>query len=201
MAGYRLPVFYWGSRLNIIYSGGMMILFNSITKIKLDKKFDVYTVNSVLQHCDIFDLDPFLVLAIIQKESKGNRFATRYESNFLKRYINPLTNAAILEKNPEMAKQGIPSQSTERRELATSWGLMQVMGQTAREYGFRGQYLSELTDTEQGIQYGCSYLASKIMNHATLEMAISAYNAGYASEKNKDYVDEVLKIKKELESL
>lgn len=140
-----------------------------------------------------FCLDPLLVRAVIQVESNFNPWATRYEANFLKRYINPLTNEFILSRNPQMRAAGVPSQSTERRELATSWGLMQIMGETARAFGFRGQYLAELCDLETNLHYGCTYLANKRMNYQTVEQAVSAYNAGMATDRNKAYVDKVMR--------
>ena len=39
-----------------------------------------------------------------------------------------------------------------------SWGLMQVMGQVAREMGFDGTFLSALCDPEQGLAIGCKLL-------------------------------------------
>lgn len=156
-------------------------------------------IGIAFQQAQHFLIDPHLVMAIITVESGGNRFATRFESGFLKKYINPLTNSYITQNNPEMIQHGVPSQSTERRELATSWGLMQIMGQTARVMGFRGQYLSELTEPAIGIHFGCAYLETKIRNHDEIEKAISAYNAGFATDRNKDYVDRVMKTWRELE--
>jgi soluble lytic murein transglycosylase-like protein len=53
-----------------------------------------------------FCLDPLLVRAVIKVESNFNPWATRYEANFLKRYINPLTNEFILSRNPQMRVAG-----------------------------------------------------------------------------------------------
>jgi soluble lytic murein transglycosylase-like protein len=43
-----------------------------------------------------------------------------------------------------------------------SWGLMQVMGQVAREMGFDGTFLSATCDPEQGLAIGCKLLRKKL---------------------------------------
>lgn len=40
-----------------------------------------------------------------------------------------------------------------------SWGLMQIMGAVARERGFSGPYLPELTDPVLNLDIGCAHLA------------------------------------------
>jgi hypothetical protein len=57
------------------------------------------------------------------------RQAIRYEPAFRTRYVAPL---------------GLPP--TEEVARSISWGLMQVMGQVAREHGFAGKFLSALCD-------------------------------------------------------
>jgi hypothetical protein len=69
----------------------------------------------------------------------------RYEPAFRTRYVAPL---------------GLPP--TEEIARSISWGLMQVMGQVAREHGFSGKYLSALCDPAAGLELGCTVLASKI---------------------------------------
>jgi soluble lytic murein transglycosylase-like protein len=43
-----------------------------------------------------------------------------------------------------------------------SWGLMQVMGQVARENGFTDHYLSGLCDPAAGVDLGCRVLRKKL---------------------------------------
>ena len=69
---------------------------------------------------------PELVCAIVEQESAWNPWALRYEPAFYERYIAP-----------QIARGAIPD-VTESRARAFSWGLMQVMGQVAREHGFVG---------------------------------------------------------------
>ena len=90
-------------------------------------------------------LDPALVCAIIEQESSWNPHAIRYEPGFRTRYVAPL---------------GLPP--TEEIARSISWGLMQVMGQVAREHGFEGKFLSALCDPAIGLDIGCAALAAKV---------------------------------------
>lgn len=67
-----------------------------------------------------FSLDPALVCAVIEEESSWDTYAMRYEPFFRERYVRPLKLT-----------------STEEIARSVSWGLMQVMGQVAREHGFK----------------------------------------------------------------
>jgi len=64
-------------------------------------------------------LDPALVCAVVEQESVWNPWAIRYEPLFFSKYVAPLyTNNKIA--------------ATEAYSRGFSWGLMQVMGQVAR---------------------------------------------------------------------
>src|SRR5260370_28062376 len=72
----------------------------------------------------------------------------RYEPAFFGKYVAPLyTNNKIA--------------ATEAYARGFSWGLMQVMGQVAREAGFDALFLSALCDPEQGLAAGCKVLRKK----------------------------------------
>jgi len=115
-------------------------------------------------------LDPALVCSICAHESAGwNMWATRYEPAFYARYIEPMKDVRTF--GPTI------SQATERRDRATSFGLMQVMGQVAREYGFTGEFLSELLDQHKGILYGCLKLQRSIdKNKGNVPAGLLSYN-------------------------
>src|SRR5260370_34198806 len=74
------------------------------------------------------------------------------EPTFFPRYVAPLnTNNKIT--------------ASEAWARGFSWGLMQVMGQVAREHGFAAgehPFRSELCDPEQGITVGCRGLSAKL---------------------------------------
>ena len=105
-------------------------------------------VNVARKHASAHSLDPALVCAVIEQESSWNPFAMRYEPAFFAKYVAPLyTNNKV--------------SASEAYARGFSWGLMQVMGQVAREFGFDAPFLSALCDPEQGIAIGCKVLRRK----------------------------------------
>ena len=120
-------------------------------------------------------LDADLVCAVIEQESSWKTFAIRYEPSFFDRYCLPLI------KNPQVS-------ATEARARAFSWGLMQVMGQTAREFGY-AEDLPALCVPQNGIEVGCKVLAHKIaVNQGNVHDALQAWNGG----ANPNYAQQVL---------
>jgi soluble lytic murein transglycosylase-like protein len=68
---------------------------------------------------------------------------------------------------------------------------MQIMGETARELGFKGTYLTELCDPIVGLEYGCRKLGACIEKHpGDTRAALLAYNGG----SNPAYPDLVLRL-------
>lgn len=134
-------------------------------------------------------LPPALVKAVVEVESGGNPWATRYEPAFFRNYVE---NARIKAISP-------CSTDTEKRLRATSFGPMQVMGQTARELGFDRPFLTELCDPATGLEHGCRYLAKQVERYRDkgLDWAVAAYNAGTARKDldgvflNRAYVDKI----------
>ena len=121
-------------------------------------------------------LDPALVCALIEQESAWNPWAVRYEPGFLSRYVAPLYTAGKLS-------------ATEAYTRSMSWGLMQVMGQVAREFGFAADSLSELCDPATGIDIGCTVLAKRMARaRGDVPAALLAWNGG----GNPNYPAEVL---------
>ncbi len=89
-----------------------------------------------------YNLYPDLVEAHVMTESSGKPNATRYEPAFFKTYIKKL---------------GIDNE-VERTGRATSWGLLQIMGQVARELGYQGSW-EGLMDPMVNLEYGCKKLS------------------------------------------
>jgi len=103
-------------------------------------------------------LDPALVCAVVEQESSWDAHAIRYEPAFRMRYVTSLA----LPPTEEIAR-------------SISWGLMQVMGQVAREHSFNGQFLSALCDPATGLDVGCQVLAAKLSAAAkTVSPALDA---------------------------
>lgn len=121
-------------------------------------------------------LDPALVCAVVEQESGWNPWAMRYEPAFFAKYVAPLfTNNKIT--------------ASEAYARGFSWGLMQVMGQVAREFGFDASFLSSLCDPENALAVGCKVLRKKLdaaRNDTT--QALLAWNGG----ANPTYAAQVL---------
>lgn len=118
-----------------------------------------------------FGLDPALVCGVIQRESDWNPDATRFEPEFKIRYID---------------RMGL--QEPEATCRSTSWGLMQLMGENARESGYSGP-IPGLLDPNVGVSWGCRWLEKKL-EHAqgNVETALLLWNGG----GNPAYPAEVL---------
>lgn len=103
-----------------------------------------------------------LVAGIVITESSGNPNAVRYEPAFRAKYLPA-------KKYPEK----------EARGRATSWGLMQIMGETARTLGFSGPF-ETLLDPVNSLAWGCAYLARLKDRYPkdSWETLCRAYNAG-----------------------
>jgi soluble lytic murein transglycosylase-like protein len=94
-------------------------------------------------------IEPALVCAVVEQESGWNPWAMRYEPLFFAKYVAPLyTNSKV--------------SASEAYARGFSWGLMQVMGQVARESGFDPLFLSALCDPELGLAVGCKVLRKKL---------------------------------------
>lgn len=121
----------------------------------------------------LHDIDPSLVCAVCEHESEDwNPWAMRFEPAFDKKYEQPM------HKLP-----------TEEIACSTSWGLMQIMGQTARELGFTHGFLTQLLDPAIGIEFGCRKLRHCLdRNSGDVHKALLMYNGG----SNLSYPDLVM---------
>lgn len=133
-----------------------------------------------------------LVLAMCWVESKFDQFAVRTEKDY-----------QWVWRVPEYAKKMRISIDTEQALQSMSFGVMQVMGATARWQGFDQSILLLAADPELGFHYGLKYIRHQMGRYRNNEeKAIAAYNAGHADYKdgklkNQDYVNEVLQKKAE----
>lgn len=117
-------------------------------------------------------LDPALVCAIVEQESGWNAWAVRYEPAFDSKYVSPL-----------------PLSPTEDKTRSMSFGLMQLMGQSARELGFKGRFLTELCDPLINLTWGCKHFQGKLKRaNGDVHQALLYWNGG----ANKAYPDQVL---------
>jgi soluble lytic murein transglycosylase-like protein len=127
-------------------------------------------------------LDASLVCAICEQESAWNPWAIRYEPAFFAHYVALQLSAGQIS-------------ITEAQARAFSWGLMQVMGQVAREHDFGAASskniasLAELCDPASGLNVGCTVFAAKLAAaHGDATRALQLWNGG----GNPNYAAEVL---------
>lgn len=141
---------------------------------------------------------PELVMAIVVVESNGNPWAMRAEPGY--RWLWDIRrNCPWRGDAKDIPAPPFVSRATELWGQRTSWGLMQVMGATAREMGFRGPFLSELSDPHIGMEYGLKYLGTLVRRFYAahgIEGVVAAYNAGSPRRsggawENQAYVDKV----------
>ena len=90
----------------------------------------------------------------------------RFEPAFFAKYVASLyTNNKIT--------------ASEAYARGFSWGLMQVMGQVARETGLDAPFLSALCEPETGLKIGCKVLRKKLdAMGGDLTHALLAWNGG-----------------------
>lgn len=137
----------------------------------------------IIQAAKTTGMSPNLLAAVIHQESAGNPYAIRYEPAFLKRYLESKTRADIQGYVPTKC-----SFHTEIHARSTSWGLMQLMGQVARERGFKGEFLSELVDPAINLKWGSEFLQTLLHKYQTTEAALLRWNGG----GDKGYAKKVL---------
>jgi hypothetical protein len=119
----------------------------------------------IYQEAARYHLEPELIAAIIYQESKGKVSAFRYENGFYLRYVATKTRSSLQGHVP-----GDISLATEKRARAFSFGLMQIMGQTARENHYAKTWF-ELFEPEININLGCFYYRSLLDRDVNLTIA------------------------------
>jgi soluble lytic murein transglycosylase-like protein len=113
-------------------------------------------------------IPPNLVEAVVLTESSGHADAFRFEEGFYRQYLRD---------NPAY-KGLIP------RRVSSSYGLMQPLYTTARQYGFQEQP-EYLFLPNVNLHWGCLHLAHLLTwANGEVEKAIAAYNAGQGTWKS-----------------
>lgn len=137
-------------------------------------------------------LRPDLVAAVCFVESDFNPKAVRHEPQFQKTYID--SNPRYKDLPGADEAHMIPM----RKLLASSLGIMQVMGVVAVEAGLPVKDIETLLDVAIGLEHGCRKLAKLTNKYGSLEAGCAAYNAGSPRRKadgtfvNQGYVTRVL---------
>ena len=128
---------------------------------------------------------PSLLAAVIHQESRGEIYAVRYEPLFFDKYVKGKTKKTSIGHIPSSC-----SWATEQQLRAHSFGLFQMMGQVARERGFKGEFLTELLDPATNIKWGSEFLQTLLLKYEDAEKALLRWNGG----ANPDYGIEVLSL-------
>lgn len=139
-------------------------------------------ISKAAQH---YQLAPPIIAAVIHQESRGNIYATRYEPVFYEKYLKGKQRQDLPGMLPN---PGLVSRYTELNCRAISWGLMQILGNTARLYGFKGLFLSELMTPEVNIDLGSRILADCAKKTSSPQAMLLKWNGG----GNPKYPGEVL---------
>lgn len=119
---------------------------------------------------ELLDGDLAWVSGWCWQESGHDPWALRYEPAFYRRYVEPLEES-----------------DTEEYSRSFSWGLFQVMGQVAREFGFRGLYLSELCDPWTNAEVAARVLGKWYRVTGSWRAALACYNGGPRENTTKPY--------------
>lgn len=138
----------------------------------------------IIEQSKLTGVSPMLLAAVIHQESSGNPWAIRYEPAFFRRYLEAKTRKTLEGYVPTRC-----SFETELRSRAYSYGLLQLMGQVARERGFRGEFLTELLDPATNLKWGSEFLQTLLLKHQNTEKALLRWNGG----GDPDYGKKVLK--------
>lgn len=140
-----------------------------------------------------FNVDARYVGAIIYQESvRGSKalseavVAYRFEEEFFKTYIE---GKALTGYVPNV---GLHLDS-EKYSRAASYGLMQIMGATAREHGLETKYVTALFLPWINIRLGTKYFAKLVAQFdGNYYMALRRYNGAISNPITKTYADSVI---------
>lgn len=143
----------------------------SLKNITWPSIFDnkIYISELIHRNSKKFDLDPKIVAALIYQESSGDPFAAREEEIFYYTYVN--NGKPLIGYVPK----GITLE-TEMRLRSFSFGLMQIMGQVARENGYKRKNLGMLFLPEENIKLGCKLLSGWIAQKGSVAKGLLRYN-------------------------
>lgn len=128
----------------------------------------------------VLDGDSALLAGWIYAESGFDPWAVRYEPAFHARYVLPIPGLS----------------ETEQRTRSMSWGLLQIMGQVARENGFTDKWLPALCDPRVNVELAVKILRKNKAATGCWDGALAAYNGGLGGNRtppyrNQFYVDKV----------
>lgn len=149
----------------------------------LQNRFAELILGAAAQH----GLDPVLFASLIMHESAGDPWAFEFEQDFYNTYISWKPTADL----PGFFPAFPPTKISEKMLRSVSYGLTQIMGENAREHGFKGRYLAELFDPALNLEFGGLFLAQCIHKSGSEKAGLLRYNGG----ADETYPDAVFKIR------
>jgi hypothetical protein len=139
---------------------------------------DEALISLAKQTADSHQLFGYVVCGICERESSWNPWLIRYEPSFEANYVSPLI------------VKGEVTDATEVKGRSISWGLMQTIGESVRELGYRLPF-PQLCDPATGLEWGCRLFTLKLRHAAgNVENALQLWNGG----GNPNYGSEVLTL-------
>lgn len=120
------------------------------------------------------DIDPYLLAGIVVQESGGEQYAQRVERGFWSRYLDGIRRWVR-----ESPSQYDDKWATYPDIYASSYGLCQIMLQTAAEHGFVYHYPGQLFDPDENLRVACKILARlRVQKGGDTRAMLLAYNGG-----------------------
>jgi soluble lytic murein transglycosylase-like protein len=143
------------------------------------------------------NIDPVLLAAIVMVESSGNTNAKHFEQRYR-------LNSFLISQAKLNSVQFGHSFHLELKNTQTAWGLMQIVGGTARSMlHFKGP-LPKLLDARVNLRLGSDFILLLKSKYKRKTDVISAYNQGQPFKypngkyKNQEYVNKVLRMKERI---
>jgi len=143
-------------------------------------------IDAIERHTKAMDLRQDVVICIMLQESKGDTFAWRWEEKFWEQRLKNKDRSQLSGWTPKPGT--LPSITDELLQRSCSFGLMQVLGDTARWCAkVTSPYLTSLCDPDRGIEAGCRILSFYLKQASgDYRGALKGYNGSWS------YADEVL---------
>lgn len=138
-----------------------------------------------------YGLDPRMLACVAIQESNLNPYAIRFEPHIHAR-LEPRGRLELAGFVPR--RDATPNLETEKVMRACSFGLMQVLGETARWLAkFQNPYLTSLLDPAINLDVGCQVLLHyKKMANQNMQNALAFYNGGKLTEETRAYAQRVM---------
>jgi soluble lytic murein transglycosylase-like protein len=149
----------------------------------------------IAEAAEKFKIREDILTCVVWQESRGNYIAARFEPRFYARLILPKSAKELSGYVPFP----LPTLDTEKVMRSTSYGLCQIMGETARWFGrLKCNYLDvALRDPKANVELGAKYIAWLLKKRDNnYEQALRLYNG---SSKYPPIIFDHVKKKKYLQ--